>query len=284
MTNRSWKLDANNQKCQHEKVGLEKKQLIFGLVANFDPLGHFREKVRIKGYLLEGNLIKTKIMKAIQRHFKTLFGLFIFSSLFIVNYAQGQINAKATDLDAQVKAFLNTNKNSWRDMNVPVSDGQILYDIIVEKGYTAALEIGTSTGHSSIWIAWALSKTGGKLTTIEIDESRHKEALANFKEAGLTEYIDARLADAHELVKELKGPFDFVFSDADKDWYTNYFKAVDPKLESGGCFTAHNVIPLGSGRRGMAGAQEYLKYVQSLDNYTTTVDSSGNGLAISYKN
>ena len=284
MTNRSRKLDANNQKCQHEKVGLEKKQLIFGLAANFDPLGHFREKVRIKVYLLEGNLIKTKIMKAIQRHFKTLFGLFIFSSLFIVNYAQGQINAKATDLDAQVKAFLNTNKNSWRDMNVPVSDGQILYDIIVEKGYTAALEIGTSTGHSSIWIAWALSKTGGKLTTIEIDESRHKEALANFKEAGLTEYIDARLADAHELVKELKGPFDFVFSDADKDWYTNYFKAVDPKLESGGCFTAHNVIPLGSGRRGMAGAQEYLKYVQSLDNYTTTVDNSGNGLAISYKN
>ena len=223
-------------------------------------------------------------MKAIQRHFKTLFGLLILSSLFIVNYAQGQIKAKETDLDSKVKIFLNNHKNNWRDLNIPASDGQLLYDIIVGKGYTDALEIGTSTGHSSIWIAWALSKTGGKLTTIEIDESRYKEALANFKEAGLSEYIDARLADAHELVNELKGPFDFVFSDADKDWYTNYFKAVDPKLESGGCFTAHNVRPLESGRRGMAGAQEYLKYVQSLYNYSTTVDSSGSGLAISYKN
>jgi len=103
------------------------------------------------------------------------------------------------------------------------------------------VEIGTSTGHSSIWIAWALSKTGGKLITIEIDERRYREALANFKEAGLSEYIDARLADAHQLVKELPGPFDFVFIDADKDWYTNYAKALIPKLEPGGCLTAHNV-------------------------------------------
>ena len=44
-----------------------------------------------------------------------------------------------------------------------------------------AIEIGTSTGLSAIWIAWALSKTGGKLITIEIDEGRHKKALANFK-------------------------------------------------------------------------------------------------------
>ncbi len=42
-------------------------------------------------------------------------------------------------------------------------------------------------------------------------------------------------------LKELKGPFDFVFSDADKDWYKNYFIDVDPKLKVGGCFTAHNI-------------------------------------------
>jgi predicted O-methyltransferase YrrM len=159
----------------------------------------------------------------------------------------------------------------------------LLYDIILKSGYTRALEIGTSTGHSSIWIAWALSKTGGKLITIEIDESRHREAVSNIKEAGLSQYVDARLADAHEMVKELDGPFDFVFSDADKGWYTNYFKDVAPKLESGGCFTAHNVRPGGSGRRGSSGTQAYLEYVQSLDNYATTVDNSGGGVAISYK-
>ena len=191
-------------------------------------------------------------------------------------------NAQDTDLDKKVKSFLNSKGGAWYDMNVPSTDGQLLYDIIVKNGYKSALEIGTSTGHSGIWIAWALSKTGGKLITLEIDESRHKEALANFEKAGLSDYIDARLGDAHDIVKELEGPFDFVFSDADKGWYTNYFKDVSPKLKPGGCFTAHNVWPATRGRRG-GGTQAYLEYVQGLDNYTTTVDDSGNGLAISYK-
>ena len=190
-------------------------------------------------------------------------------------------SAQESDLDQKVRNFLDANRRQWRDMNIPMSDGQLLFDIIVKNDYKDGLEIGTSTGHSAIWIAWAMSKTGGKLITIEIDEDRYREALENFKQAGVSEFIDARLADAHALVKELEGPFDFVFSDADKGWYTNYFKDVDPKLKSGGCFTAHNIRP--PGRRGMAGTKEYLDYVMSLDNYTTTVDSSGGGVAISFK-
>jgi predicted O-methyltransferase YrrM len=188
--------------------------------------------------------------------------------------------ANDTELDKRVKTFLREHAGKWHDLNIPVSDGELLFKIIVDKGYTHGLEIGTSTGHSAIWIAWAFSKTGGKLITIEIDESRHKEALANIKEAGLSAYVDARLADAHQLVKQISGPFDFVFSDADKGWYTNYFKDVAPKLKSGGCFTAHNVRSTTSGYSGTA---EYLKYVLSLNNYTTTVDNSGGGVAISYK-
>ena len=172
-------------------------------------------------------------------------------------------------------------------MNVPTADGQLLYDIIVKNNYKSALEIGTSTGHSGIWLAWALSKTGGKLITIDIDETRHNIALENFKKAGLSEYIDARLADAHALVKELKGPFDFVFSDADKDWYKNYFIDVDPKVKVGGCFTAHNIqAPRQGGpggRGGYGGQSDFLNYIMSLKNYETTVNSNGGGVSISYK-
>ncbi|MDJ0766485.1 MAG: class I SAM-dependent methyltransferase [Myxococcota bacterium] len=182
-------------------------------------------------------------------------------------------------LDARVKKFLDTHDWGWGDMNVPAIDGQTLHDIVVKKKYKQALEIGTSTGHSTIWIAWALSKTGGKLITIDIDKRRHKEALENFEAAGLTQYIDARLGDAHKLVPALKGPFDFVFSDADKGWYKNYFDAVLPKLKVGGCYATHNVWENG-GRRGNEG---YLKYLKSLPNLRTTVDERGNGLAISYK-
>ena len=183
------------------------------------------------------------------------------------------------DLDNKVRGFLDDHRYSWRDMNVPESDGKILYDLIIKNNYTRALEIGTSTGHSGIWIAWALSKTGGKLITIEIDESRHNEAVGHFEEAGLSGYIDARLGDAHKLVPELEGPFDFVFSDADKGWYKNYAEAVMPKLVVGGCFTAHNV----SGRRSW-GIGEFLDYMQSLPNVETTfARSSRAGISISYK-
>ena len=187
------------------------------------------------------------------------------------------------NLDVRVKKFLQENSHDWYDMNVPASDGKIMYDIIVKNNYKQALEIGTSTGHSGIWIAWALSKTGGKLITIEINERRYKTAVENFKKAGLLKYIDARLADAHKLVKELPGPFDFVFSDADKWWYKNYFLDVDPKLKVGGCFTAHNVSAGGRGWRRRGGSGEFYDHIKSLANYESRVDESGGGLSISYK-
>jgi caffeoyl-CoA O-methyltransferase len=189
-----------------------------------------------------------------------------------------QKSQTSRELDARVEKFLKDNQRDWNDLNVPYQDGRVLYNLIVKNHYKRALEIGTSTGHSAIWIAWALSKTGGKLITIEIDEGRHKTALKNFKRAGVEDFIDARLADAHQLVKELQGPFDFVFSDADKEGYTQYFKDVEPKLAKGGCFTAHNVInPYG-------GVREFLDYVRGLSNYQTTIDrSSSSGISISYK-
>jgi caffeoyl-CoA O-methyltransferase len=186
-------------------------------------------------------------------------------------------------LDERVQKFLDSRSGTWRDMNVPTTDGKLLRDLVVKHRYTQALEIGTSTGYSGIWIAWGLSKTGGKLITIEIDEDRYKEAVANFKEAGLAEHVDARLADAHDLVKELKGPFDFVFCDADKEWYKQYFVDVAPKLKVGGCYTAHNIS---SRRRGFGrggGSQEFIDYVRGLQNFETSINSDGGGVSISFK-
>lgn len=221
-------------------------------------------------------------MKTSQKLSRNILYLLFLTAFFLTSVLNGQTLARQTDLDIKVEAFLKSKTGQWRDMNIPASDGQLMYDIILENGYSSGLEIGTSTGHSAIWIAWAFSKTGGKLITLEIDEQRYKEAIANFAEAGLSNYIDARLANAHDLVKELPGPFDFVFSDADKDWYTNYFKDVSPKLKPGGCFIAHNVRPAGQGR-GMRGTREYLNYVSGLNEYSTTVDNTGGGMAISYK-
>jgi caffeoyl-CoA O-methyltransferase len=216
-----------------------------------------------------------------QKRMMNVLGIVLCTGLLFLSFGIGftEESFEDTNLDAKVKKFLGDNEYRWRDMNVSEADGKILYDLVIKNEYTKALEIGTSTGHSGIWIAWALSKTGGKLITVEINERRYREALANFEETGLSDYIDARLADAHELVPLLKGPFDFVFCDADKDWYKNYLVAVLPKLELGGCFTAHNV----SGDR-MWGIRDFLDHLESLPYMETTIDrSSWSGISISYK-
>jgi predicted O-methyltransferase YrrM len=192
-------------------------------------------------------------------------------------------------LDAKVRAFLDSYRGSWQDLNVPESDGRVLHDLILKHKYTRALEIGTSTGHSGVWIAWALAKTGGKLITVEIDPQRYRTAVANFKEAGLADYIDARRGDAHEIVPALPGPFDFVFSDADKDWYKNYFVAVWPKVVPGGCFTAHNVSRIIRVLTWISpslggGTGEFLAHVNAVPDGDTTIDTSSSaGISMTCK-
>ncbi len=188
--------------------------------------------------------------------------------------------APARTLDERVRQFLEAQKGRWREENITEADGKLLYDLILRKRYTRALEIGTSTGHSGIWQAWALSKTGGALITIEIEEFRHLAAVRNFKASGLDGLIDARLGDARDLVVRLDGPFDFIFIDADKNWALGYFKALLPKLATGGCFAVHNVTSLGY----MRGIRDFLEAVRGLDYMETTIEAaSSGGISLSFR-
>ncbi len=182
-------------------------------------------------------------------------------------------------LDGRVSRFLDGARGSWSDWNVPYEDGLILHNLVLAAGFTRLLEIGASTGHSTIWLAWAAAKTGGRLITVEIDEGRYKRALANFENAGVASSIDARLADAHSLVPLLPGPFDFVFCDADKNWYFRYFEDVRSKILPDGCFTAHNVLWALHG-----GIKKFLAHVRQASDFRTTIERGrGEGISISCK-
>jgi len=210
------------------------------------------------------------------------FVLFAFALPLALSLAPAQtVSAPSQALDARVRDFLASQKGQWRQENVTETDGRLLHDLILERGYKRALEIGTSTGHSGIWQAWALSKTGGSLVTVEIEEFRHLAAVRNFKSAGLDAFIDARLGDAHALVETIEGPFDFIFIDADQNWTLNYFEALLPKLAPGGCFAVHNVVSLGY----MKGVRDFLERVRTLDIMETRIEpSSGGGISLSFKN
>src|SRR5437879_5242552 len=100
--------------------------------------------------------------------------------------------------------------------NVPAVDGRMLRLLTEAVNAKNVIEIGTSTGISGMWFSIALEKTGGKLTTFELDPDRAALARAHFKKAGVDKLITIVEGDAHQNTANLQGPVDVVFSDAEK--------------------------------------------------------------------
>ena len=127
--------------------------------------------------------------------------------------------------------------------NVPPQDGRLLRLLAQSMNAKNIIEIGTSTGYSGIWFGMALQKTGGKLTTFEIDAQRAATARANFKRACLADIITLVEGDAHEKVTALKDPIDILFLDADKEGYVDYLDKLMPLVRPGGLIIGHNINP-----------------------------------------
>jgi len=148
-----------------------------------------------------------------------------------------------SDREKAVLAVLDDMDRNQRrgSMSVPMEDGRILRLLTESLGATNVVEIGTSIGYSGIWFCLALEKTGGKLTTFEIDTGRANRAKENFKRAGVDKLVTVMLGDAHEEVKKLKAPIDILFLDADKEGYVDYLDKLLPLLRPGGLVIAHNM-------------------------------------------
>lgn len=148
-----------------------------------------------------------------------------------------------TDTEKKILAVLDDmDKNQRRgNMNVPVLDGRLLRLLTETIGAKHVVEVGTSNGYSGIWLGLALQKTGGKLTTHEIDADRASLARENFKKAGVGEVITLVEGDAHENVKKIKEPIDLLFLDADKEGYVDYLNKLLPLVRPGGLIVGHNI-------------------------------------------
>ncbi len=165
--------------------------------------------------------------------------------------------------------------NRW---NVPASDGRVLYELIMKNNYKQVVEVGTSNGYSALWMGFALKETGGKLITIEINEERAMEARQNIREAGLDDVIEVRINDAIHELDNISPGVDFVFLDADKSQYAQYFRKLNPKLNPGGAIAAHNVLTMEYAMR------DFLNTINNDPEYTTkTFKQSRQGILVGYK-
>jgi len=135
---------------------------------------------------------------------------------------------------------------------------QRLAELVRRAKPRLVVECGTALGYSGLWIARELKTAGkGKLITIEISPERAKKARANFRKAGLEKFITVKVGDAREVVKEIKGPIDFVFIDCGYSNYLPCLKGLQKEIGGGATIVADNV---GIGAGGM---KDYLDEVRS---------------------
>ncbi|MGB9604964.1 MAG: O-methyltransferase [Bryobacteraceae bacterium] len=157
--------------------------------------------------------------------------------------------------------------------SVPATDGRMLRLLTEATGARHVIEVGTSTGYSGLWFCLALQKTGGRLTTFEIDSRRAAMAREHFKQAGVDKMVTLIEGDAHQNVTRVKEPADVVFIDADKEGYVDYLEKLLPLVRPGGLILAHNVEM----------ADDYVRRVSADPNLETVFYMQGAGLSITLK-
>lgn len=191
--------------------------------------------------------------------------------------------------EADIRAFLaelyemgrqndtREQERSKKMLNLEPETAQFLHILLRSSRRTRLLEIGTSNGYSTIWLAWALSANGGRV--ISIDRDAHKQALAdaNLRHAGLREGVDLKSGDATEIVASLSGPFDCVFFDADRYSAPAQLALLVPKLTPDALVLADNVY---SHPNEIAA---YLQALEALPHFDRVVVPIGKGLSIAYR-
>ena len=164
-----------------------------------------------------------------------------------------------------------------RMLNITRDTGRLLWILVCATAATRILEVGTSNGFSTIWLADAARSTRGHVTTLELNPEKIALARANLRAAGLDSIVDIIAGRADKTLSELAGPFDLVFLDADRPSYLTYLDMVVPKLRPGGILIADNVTSHAHE------LQDYLRGVKSHPQLFTVTVPMGNGEEIALK-
>ncbi|MBM3857581.1 MAG: methyltransferase domain-containing protein [Verrucomicrobia bacterium] len=177
-----------------------------------------------------------------------------------------------------VQDHLATEKR-FQYFNLDRPTAESLYFLVLGFQRKNLLEIGTSHGYSTIWLAKALEKVSKSNTiiTLEREEKKVEAAKENFLRAGVAEKIKVMHGDATSLIATLKGPFDSVFFDADRISAPGQFKLLLLKLEQNVLLLTDNALSHSEELK------EYLEMFKTFPDWMTTVVPVGKGLHIAYR-
>jgi predicted O-methyltransferase YrrM len=164
-----------------------------------------------------------------------------------------------------------------RMLNITPETGQLLAILVRAAGARRVLEVGTSNGYSTIWLAWAARAIGGQVITVERAAQKAAMARANLDRAGLSAVVTIREGAALDVLAGLDGPFDLIFLDADRESYLAYLDPLLALLRPGGLLVTDNVV---SHAHEVGDFLARLKGHPTLESVTLPV---GNGEELTYK-
>ncbi|CAM3911230.1 MULTISPECIES: O-methyltransferase [Aeromonas] len=157
-------------------------------------------------------------------------------------------------------------------LNITRDTGELLAVLVQARGADAVLEIGTSNGYSTLWLAEAVRRLDGRVTTIELDEGKRVMAAANFQRAGLGPWITQLAGEAGALLAELPTEgYQLVFLDSDRQHYRAWWPQIRRLLAPRGLLVVDNAI---SHRDEMA---EWMSEVQRDPAFQSTLVPVGKG-------
>lgn len=135
-------------------------------------------------------------------------------------------------------------KTAKQYTNIAPENGQFLSILIQSIQARNVLEVGTSNGYSTIWLAAALKETGGRLITLEFDPKRAEEAQTHLQEVGLESIVEIRVGNALDEIPKCNATFDLVFLDAEKSEYRRYLELALPNIRPGGLIVADDTVTM----------------------------------------
>jgi predicted O-methyltransferase YrrM len=177
----------------------------------------------------------------------------------------------------------------WRQPGFSIDDallavgpetGALLNNLVKDGGYRRIVEIGTSYGYSTLWLAEAARATNGKVISLDVAAKKQAYAEKMLEQAGLAEFVEFRCGDALELLPALEDGVEFVLLDCWKDVYVPCLEIFHPKLAPGAVVVADNMIRPANAH---ADAIAYRRAVRSKPDMTSILLSLGSGVEVSRK-
>lgn len=185
--------------------------------------------------------------------------------------AQLMRSLPSSEVDARIDEFL---------ICIGPETGRVMHSLVTGLGAKTIVELGASYGYSTLWFADAARRTGGKVHSFELSQSKVDYASARLQRTGLDRYVEFHVGSALDLLPQLAGSIDFVLIDLWKNLYSPCFELLYPKLTQGALVLADNMTHPESAR---PHAQRYQQLVRSKGDMDSVLLPVGNGVELSRK-